>query len=82
MRGGCHFVRFLFRYILCVLNHDGLRFVDEVVKHRLNSRRKNVNVFQRPMFAQRLSLSLSLFTFTVLRTITYLKYRVLLYVYG
>ena len=60
MRGGCHFVRFLFRYILCVLNHDGLRFVDEVVKHRLNSRRKNVNVFQRPMFAQRLSLSFSL----------------------
>ena len=59
MRGGCHFVRFLFRYILCVLNHDGLRFVDEVVKHRLNSRRKNVNVFQRPMFAQRLSLFLS-----------------------
>jgi hypothetical protein len=60
VRGGCHFVRFLFRYILCVLNHDGLRFVDEVVKHRLNSRRKNVNVFQRPMFAQRLSLSFSL----------------------
>ena len=71
MRGGCHFVRFLFRYILCVLNHDGLRFVDEVVKHRLNSRRKNVNAFQRSMFLRSVSLSLSLFTFTVLRTITY-----------
>ena len=71
MRGGCHFVRFLFRYILCVLNHDGLRFVDEVVKHRLKSMRKNVNVFQRSMFLRSVSLSLSLFTFTVLRTISY-----------
>ena len=71
MRGGCHFVRFLFRYILCVLNHDGLRFVDEVVKHRLKSMRKNVNVFQRSMFLRSVSLSLSLFTFTVLRAISY-----------
>ena len=60
MRGGCHFVRFLFRYILCVLNHDGLRFVDEVVKHRLKSMRKNVNVFQRSMFLRSVSLSLFL----------------------
>jgi len=72
VRGGCHFVRFIFRYILCVLNHDSMRFVDEVVKHHLKSRRKNVNVFQRSMFLRSVSLSLflsSLLLFYVLLVI-------------